>query len=301
VLLLLTNHCMHADLPAVQVEADINRREAQLFTNWLEEARRHAAEEAAARAAAEEEEKLVGPAAPLMTGGDAFQADYGTHLLPGEGQAMAAYVQVGRAGVRKWWVGRRQDVRVVAQRRCRQRGRADAARQPREPRQVPASGHAWVARFCLVESTFSQRHAAALATSCARGSCATSQPVLRPPACPCLQPASHCQLCSWVPAVLPQPLPLRQAGKRIPRRGEVGLDSEQIEKFENIGYVMSGSRHSRMNAVRIRCGLSLSGSTNAEGLAATLHWCRSSPAVLAPVLCPPATYATHRLQGGLPC
>ena len=46
-----------------------------------------------------------------------------------------------------------------------------------------------------------------------------------------------------------------QAGKRIPRRGEVGLDSEQIEKFENIGYVMSGSRHSRMNAVRIRCAV----------------------------------------------
>ncbi|EFN53234.1 hypothetical protein CHLNCDRAFT_32258 [Chlorella variabilis] len=43
-----------------------------------------------------------------------------------------------------------------------------------------------------------------------------------------------------------------QAGKRIPRRGEVGLDSNQIEKFEQIGYVMSGSRHSRMNAVRIR-------------------------------------------------
>ena len=35
----------------------------------------------------------------------------------------------------------------------------------------------------------------------------------------------------------------------------MGLDAEQIEKFENIGYVMSGSRHSRMNAVRIRCGL----------------------------------------------
>ena len=42
-------------------------------------------------------------------------------------------------------------------------------------------------------------------------------------------------------------------GKRIPRRGEVGLDSEQIEMFERAGYVMSGSRHSRMNAVRIRC------------------------------------------------
>ena len=82
---------------------DINRREAQLFTDWLEEARRHAAEEAAARRAAEEEEKLVGPAAPAMgLGGDEFKADYGTHLLPGEGAAMAAYVQAsgpGAAGV----------------------------------------------------------------------------------------------------------------------------------------------------------------------------------------------------------
>ena len=43
-----------------------------------------------------------------------------------------------------------------------------------------------------------------------------------------------------------------QQGKRIPRRGEVGLDSEQIERFEKVGYVMSGSRHARMNAVRIR-------------------------------------------------
>eukprot|EP01121_Diplochlamys_sp_Union-15-3_P017414 TRINITY_DN6124_c0_g2_i1.p1 TRINITY_DN6124_c0_g2~~TRINITY_DN6124_c0_g2_i1.p1 ORF type:complete len:223 (-),score=63.57 TRINITY_DN6124_c0_g2_i1:42-710(-) len=40
--------------------------------------------------------------------------------------------------------------------------------------------------------------------------------------------------------------------KRIPRRGEVGLTSDDIEKFEKIGYVMSGSRHRRMNAVRIR-------------------------------------------------
>ena len=43
-----------------------------------------------------------------------------------------------------------------------------------------------------------------------------------------------------------------QEGKRIPRRGEIGLSSEQIETFENIGYVMSGSRHQRMNAVRMR-------------------------------------------------
>ncbi|KAK9845816.1 hypothetical protein WJX81_003202 [Elliptochloris bilobata] len=43
-----------------------------------------------------------------------------------------------------------------------------------------------------------------------------------------------------------------QSGKRIPRRGEVGLTADQITKFEELGYVMSGSRHSRMNAVRIR-------------------------------------------------
>ncbi|KAH8742054.1 O1 [Cryptosporidium ryanae] len=43
-----------------------------------------------------------------------------------------------------------------------------------------------------------------------------------------------------------------QAGKRIPRRGEVGLTGEQIESFEKIGYVMSGSMHKRMTAVRIR-------------------------------------------------
>ena len=39
---------------------------------------------------------------------------------------------------------------------------------------------------------------------------------------------------------------------RIPRRGEIGLTSEEIAQFEDVGYVMSGSRHRRMNAVRIR-------------------------------------------------
>ena len=43
-----------------------------------------------------------------------------------------------------------------------------------------------------------------------------------------------------------------QAGKRIPRRGEVGMSAEEIEAFETSGYVMSGSRHKRMNAVRLR-------------------------------------------------
>eukprot|EP01091_Cochliopodium_minus_P008445 TRINITY_DN191_c0_g1_i2.p1 TRINITY_DN191_c0_g1~~TRINITY_DN191_c0_g1_i2.p1 ORF type:complete len:180 (-),score=85.00 TRINITY_DN191_c0_g1_i2:66-605(-) len=43
-----------------------------------------------------------------------------------------------------------------------------------------------------------------------------------------------------------------QDEKRIPRRGEIGLETEQIEKFEELGFVMSGSRHRRMNAVRMR-------------------------------------------------
>ena len=43
-----------------------------------------------------------------------------------------------------------------------------------------------------------------------------------------------------------------QDGQRIPRRGEIGLTSDEIEKYEDVGYVMSGSRHRRMNAVRMR-------------------------------------------------
>ena len=43
-----------------------------------------------------------------------------------------------------------------------------------------------------------------------------------------------------------------KAGKRIPRRGEIGLTSGEIEGFEASGYVMSGSRHRRMEAVRLR-------------------------------------------------
>jgi len=43
-----------------------------------------------------------------------------------------------------------------------------------------------------------------------------------------------------------------QDGQRIPRRGEIGLKSNEIEKFETAGYVMSGSRNRRMEAVRMR-------------------------------------------------
>merc|ERR1712194_246832 len=43
-----------------------------------------------------------------------------------------------------------------------------------------------------------------------------------------------------------------KSGMRIPRRGEVGITADQIEGLEVSGFVMSGSRHRRMNAVRIR-------------------------------------------------
>lgn len=43
-----------------------------------------------------------------------------------------------------------------------------------------------------------------------------------------------------------------QKGERIPRRGEIGLDQNKIVQYEGSGYVMSGSRHVRMNAVRVR-------------------------------------------------
>jgi hypothetical protein len=43
-----------------------------------------------------------------------------------------------------------------------------------------------------------------------------------------------------------------KSGARIPRRGEIGMTDEEIKSFETVGYVMSGSRHSRMNAIRMR-------------------------------------------------
>eukprot|EP00592_Proboscia_alata_P023486 CAMPEP_0194409940 /NCGR_PEP_ID=MMETSP0176-20130528/7881_1 /TAXON_ID=216777 /ORGANISM="Proboscia alata, Strain PI-D3" /LENGTH=849 /DNA_ID=CAMNT_0039210883 /DNA_START=141 /DNA_END=2690 /DNA_ORIENTATION=- len=43
-----------------------------------------------------------------------------------------------------------------------------------------------------------------------------------------------------------------QQNLRIPRRGEIGYSGDDITHYETSGYVMSGSRHARMNAVRIR-------------------------------------------------
>ena len=40
--------------------------------------------------------------------------------------------------------------------------------------------------------------------------------------------------------------------KKQRRRGEIGLTSDEISKYEDDGWVMSGSRHRRMEAVRLR-------------------------------------------------
>jgi len=60
-------------------------------------------------------------------------------------------------------------------------------------------------------------------------------------------------------------------GKRIPRRGEIGLLSEEIASFEAEGYVMSGSRHRRMEAVRIRKENQIYSADERRALA-MFHW-----------------------------
>lgn len=43
-----------------------------------------------------------------------------------------------------------------------------------------------------------------------------------------------------------------QSNQRIPRRGEIGYTDDEIASWETSGFVMSGNRHARMNAVRLR-------------------------------------------------
>lgn len=48
-----------------------------------------------------------------------------------------------------------------------------------------------------------------------------------------------------------------QQGKRIPRRGEIGLSGDQIADYENAGFVMSGSRYFLHNSIALDMLLSL--------------------------------------------
>jgi hypothetical protein len=41
-------------------------------------------------------------------------------------------------------------------------------------------------------------------------------------------------------------------GKRIPRRGEIGLTSDEIKVYEEQGYVMSGSRYAILHMIIIK-------------------------------------------------
>ena len=112
----------------------------------------------------------VGPM-PLYRQEAATDKSWGGALLPGEGDAIAQYVQSGK--------------------RIPRRGEASRAHRPLPPLPPPPS------------------------------------PLPPPPhTFPCLRVA----------------LELRAACS------QVGMDADEIEKFETLGYVMSGSRHKRMNA-----------------------------------------------------
>lgn len=75
--------------------------------DWLRRQKTEAAAAAAVAAAAAEEDKLVGPEAPPQLAG--LQADHGTHMRPGEGAAMAAFVQSGQRIPRRGEVGLSSD------------------------------------------------------------------------------------------------------------------------------------------------------------------------------------------------
>ena len=90
-------------------------------------------------------------------------------------------------------------------------------------------------------------HAACVSTTCLCHSNVRGQHQQRDCVCSLVQ---HSNFCAGEGAAMHA---FVQNGKRIPRRGEVGLSADQISHFEDLGYVMSGSRHSRMNAIRIRC------------------------------------------------
>jgi hypothetical protein len=66
-----------------------------------------------------------------------------------------------------------------------------------------------------------------------------------------------------------------EEGKRIPRRGEIGLTSDEIVQFEESGYVMSGSRHRRMEAVRLRKENQVYSADEKRALASFNHEARS--------------------------
>ena len=64
-----------------------------------------------------------------------------------------------------------------------------------------------------------------------------------------------CVPCSYGHALLPGEgeamAAYVESGKRIPRRGEIGLTSNEIETFEDAGYVMSGSRYNAQSNVSV--------------------------------------------------
>lgn len=98
------NAAFHPEMENDKVFQQLNAKEVSLFRDFMREHREEAEAEKAARLAQEEEDKVVGPV-PLLPSDPGFKADYGTHLRPGEGNAMAAYVQDGKRIPRRGEVG----------------------------------------------------------------------------------------------------------------------------------------------------------------------------------------------------
>ena len=62
-----------------------------------------------------------------------------------------------------------------------------------------------------------------------------------------------------------------EMGKRIPRRGEIGMTQEEIQNYEDLGYVMSGSRHNCINQTRIAKELEVYTAQEKRALAALAY------------------------------
>lgn len=119
-----------------------------------------------------------------------------------------------------------------------------------------AEGEAQAERFRVFLQKRRQEQAEAAAKAAEEAAAAEENDAFVGPAAPPAAPHAGAGAGDYGKALLPGEgdamAQFVQAGKRIPRRGEVGLESDEIARFESLGYVMSGSRHARMNAIRVR-------------------------------------------------
>jgi hypothetical protein len=175
-------------------------QECELFRAWaeVEEAKAVAAAEAAAAEAGEAAEEEVGPVLPGQALLAKAKAQMGGFLLPGEGDRCVC-ARARRLCVCMWW------------------GRG--------------GGHACM-HACVVG-----RACTGCVRACVRACCGGAAGACPPP--PAHTPTRRAHSSNTTRARTRHPhhrmLEYVASGKRIPRRGEVGLSSDQIEHFEQVG------------------------------------------------------------------